>query len=98
MLLKSAAIVAKKVGCQLNAESRSGPGPGPESVSIFFFKRCCFRVRVIGQLCLSGPGHSIRTIKVPGSQCKYFAQGLAEYFLVKLHLKGTVTPRSTWLY
>ena len=44
MLLKSAAIVAKKVGCQLNAESRSGPGPGPgpgprpgpESVSIFF--------------------------------------------------------------
>ena len=40
MVLKSAAIVAKKVGCQLNAESRSGPGPGPgpgpESVSIFF--------------------------------------------------------------
>ena len=36
MLLESAAIVAKKVGCQLNAESRSGPGPGPESVSVFF--------------------------------------------------------------
>ena len=32
MLLKSAAIVAKKVCCQLNAESWSGPGPEPESV------------------------------------------------------------------